>query len=557
MISALVLGFSGLSHGENHIRTEIWNDILIPNSDIISDAGTRYMVFPPTTHPVRLYLIDTGIAHQSEWFSRNPKLQFGPSYAPLPTSTATLHGTRMLDIIAGPESGAVAGTPIEVISMNIYAADGLSTTVGAVADAVFEAVDLEDQTGNPAIPAVICLASGSPVLETSAILERAIDSAVEAGIPVLVSAGNSGQNASSFIPSKYGSKDGVICVGAYGRTLQPLPMSNVGPAVDLVAPGESVKTLALPLPARGGFQGMTGTSPATAIATAAAIYQLSKNPQLSPAELEEILGTSVAPPAPKILDHGITMIGVEKFFDVSFVSCQLLVGNAAGGFSAHSGQTVGFEWSQDLVNWDAARFTDLGPPVEVSGGWRYTARSKMPVLSSIRLADLTAQEGWSRLITSVRIHDVTVNLPRAPYQLPLQAAELQQDLRGAGFPGAIVESPGAGYRIHVPEVLYTTPNPGSWIAWPPSFAGYDPLSGEPMISSDRLQKHLPPAGRHPGRSARADSETADQRTLIRAGGRTCFLPPHISSIKRVGFSMQSLMRIRKVTASLPSTRRWS
>jgi hypothetical protein len=371
IFSAFFLGFSELGRCEPSIPKETDNDILTLNSDTISDAGTRYMVFPPTTHPVRLYLIDTGIAHQTEWFSRNPKLKFGPSYAPLPASTATLHGTRMLDIIAGPESGAVAGTPIEVISMNIYAADGLSTTVGAVADAVFEAVDLESQTGNPAIPAVICLASGSPVLETSAILERAIDSAVEAGIPVLVSAGNSGQNAASFIPSKYGSKEGVICVGAYGKSLQPLAMSNVGPAVDLLAPGESVKTLALPLPGRGGFQGVTGTSPATAIATAAAIYHLSKNPQLSPAELEEVLGTSVAPPPPTILEHGITVIGVEKFFDVSFVSSQLLVGNAASGFSAHSGQTSG---SSGVGIWSTG--TPLTSPIS-------DHRSKFPAAGAI------------------------------------------------------------------------------------------------------------------------------------------------------------------------------
>lgn len=452
------------------------------------------MVFPPTTHPVRLYLIDTGISHKSEWFSRNPNLKFAGSYSPLLLSTSAIHGSRMLDIIAGPESGAVAGTPLHVISMNVYAADGLSTTVGTVADAIFEAVDWEDQSASPEIPAVICLASGSPVLETSAILERAIDSAVEAGIPVIVSAGNSGQNASQYIPSKYGSKAGVICVGAYGKNLQPLPMSNTGSAVDLLAPGEGVRTLALPLPGIALCQGMTGTSPATAIAAAAAIYQLSKNPALSPAELEEALGSSVTVPAPALLDRTITAVGDEKFLDVSFVSGQLLAGNAAAGFSGHSGCSVGIEWSPDLKQWSTGRFTDLGAPVEVPGGWRYTARSKTPVLSRVRLADLTVLDSAPRQITSVHINDAAVSLPRAPYKLPLQAGLLQQDLRAAGFPGATVGSSGAGYRIHVPNVLYTTPSPGSWITWPPFIAGYDPLSGEPMISggvSFKGSYHLP------------------------------------------------------------------
>ena len=481
-ISAISLGISGFAHCDNHIPTETHSDILTPNSEITLASGTRYMVFPPTLNPVRLYLIDTGISHKSEWFSRNPNLKFAESYSSLPLSTSAIHGSRMLDIIAGPESGAVAGTPLQVVSMNIYAADGVSSTVGIVADAIFEAIDIEDQSGSPEIPAVICLASGSSVLGSSAILEHAIDSAVEAGIPVIVSAGNSGQDASQYIPSKYGSKAGVICVGAYGKNLQPLPMSNTGSAVDLMAPGEAVRTLALPLPGTSLCQGMTGTSPATAIATAAAIYQLSKNPNLSPAGLEEALGSSISVPAPAELDRTITSVAGEKFLDVSFVSGQLLAGNATAGFSGHSGYSVGIEWSQDLTQWSTGRFTDLGPPVEVPGGWRYTARSKTPVLSRVRLADLTAQEAVPRVITSVNINDAAVPLPRAPYQLPLQAALLQADLQAAGYPSATAAPSGAGYRIHVPEVLYSTPNPSSWITWPPFIAGYDPLSGEPMIS---------------------------------------------------------------------------
>lgn len=481
-IPTLFLGLTGIIRCENHIPVTHYSDILRPNNEVTTESGTRYMVFPPTTRPVRLYLIDSGISHKLEWFSSNPNLKFEASYSSVPSSTSTLHGSRMLDIIAGPHSGALSGTPLQVVSMNIYQADNLSTTSGIVADAILEAVDLEERSGTPHIPAVICLASGASVSGSSSILEYAVDRAVEAGITVIVSAGNLGQDASKFIPSKYGTKQGVICVGAYGKNHQPLPMSNTGPAVDLMAPGECVRTLALPSPTPGTCQGMTGTSPAAAIATAAAIHHLSKTPDLSPAELEELLGSSIAVPAPDSLERTITSVGGEKFLDVSFVSGQLLSGNAMNGFSADSGWSVGIEWSADLSQWNTGRFTDVGQPVEVPGGWRYTARSKTPVLSRNRLADLTILESTPRLITSVKINDTSVSLPRAPYQLPLQAALLQQDLRAAGFPGTVVASSGAGYRIDVPDVLYTTPHPGSWVTWPPYITGYDPLSGEPMIS---------------------------------------------------------------------------
>lgn len=290
--TAAVWGFAVADAEKPSLPKSYDNDILFPHNEIIHDLGTRYLQFPSTDHPVRLYLIDTGISHQPEWFSRNPKLTFESSY-PAGNPTATLHGTRMLDIIAGPESGAVSGTPIQLVSMNVYLSDSASTTSGLVADAIFEAIDRQEANQGP--PAVICLASGSHPDESSAILESAIDQAVENGITVIVSAGNSGRDASHFIPSRFGIKDGVVCVGAYRSDFQPLPMSNFGPAVDTVAPGESVRTLALPDPSPGLHRGMTGTSPAAALATAAAIYQLSKNPLLTPAEVENIMDPDGCP----------------------------------------------------------------------------------------------------------------------------------------------------------------------------------------------------------------------------------------------------------------------
>jgi hypothetical protein len=455
---------------------------LVPNGDITADAGIRYLSFPPSAQPVRLYLIDTGVSHKTEWFSRNPNLTFEASY-PAGAPTATLHGTRMLDIIAGPETGAVTGTPIKLVSMNVYPSDTSATTVGLVADAIFEAVDRQDLPENRGTPAVICLASGSPINESSAILEHAINSAVAEGITVVVSAGNSGQDASKFIPSKYGTKDGVICAGAYGADLQKLPMSNWGTAVDTFAPGEKVRTLALPAPKPGLSNGMTGTSPAAALTAAAAIFELSRNPSLTPAQVEDALGASVTPPPPAKISREITVANGFHYLDISFVSSQLLTGTIRNGLRNHAGDTFHLEWSQTLQNWQEGRFDDLGAPVEAPGGWRYSARSKVPAKSPVRYADLVFEEPEARVITSVVINDRVLPLPNAPYQLPQQVARLQTDIRAAGLPAATVVASGRGYRIAVPDILYTTPNPNSSVTWPPFVSGVDPLTGSPLISS--------------------------------------------------------------------------
>ncbi len=260
------------------------------------DMASQSFVYPETTNPVRLFLIDTGVAHLApgSWFAQNPNLKLEHSElisasGDPGTSTAVAHGTRMLSLIAGPETGAALGTPIRLVSFNVYpGAEGSATSSsGRVIDAIKEAIDY--QAADPGIPAVICLASGSSLGASSAQLQVAVTNAVAAGITVIVSAGNESANASNYIPSAYGTQAGVICVGASGVNNEHWSGSNSGPAVDLYAPGQDVRTLALPTPQAGSYQLMTGTSPATALATAAAIIELSKNPGRTPAQVEATL----------------------------------------------------------------------------------------------------------------------------------------------------------------------------------------------------------------------------------------------------------------------------
>lgn len=294
-----------------------WDIPMIPNG-AVADAGwalarlnnggdmaSQSFVYPETSNPVRLFLIDSGVAHTATWFSQNSNLVVEHTEMignPAPSvPLAVSHGTRMLSLIAGPETGAALGSPIQLVSFNVYpGGEGTSTTSGRIADAVLEAKTF--QAAHPGVPAVICLASGSSLGATSSILAEAVADAVEAGITVIVSAGNEGANASSYIPSAYGTQAGVICVGASGENNQHLSSTNFGPAVDLYAPGQNVRTLALPDPQSGSYYLMNGTSPATALATAAAIIQLSKNPGLKPAEVETALRSgsiaSVSLPSP-------------------------------------------------------------------------------------------------------------------------------------------------------------------------------------------------------------------------------------------------------------------
>ncbi|MGB6219933.1 S8 family serine peptidase [Haloferula sp.] len=258
-------------------------------------ALTEAYLYPETSNPVRLYLIDNSVDNSSGWFNANPNLTIQTELVGTPlnagTPRGTLHGTRMLGIIAGPETGSALGTPIEVINYDIYPdGEGSNSSSGLLAEAVERAVF--HQLFNSEKPAIICIAAGSAFAGASPVLQDAVDFAVSEGITVIVAAGNFNKPAANYVPAAYGTMDGVICVGASSQSNGKLSNSNFGAAVDFYAPGDSVRTVRVSAPQSGFYDASTGTSPAAALATGAALATLSMHPNYSPAELEASLKAS-------------------------------------------------------------------------------------------------------------------------------------------------------------------------------------------------------------------------------------------------------------------------
>ena len=264
--------------------------------------GNQSFAYPETTQPVRLFLIDSAVAHLGTWFAQNPNLTLEHSAViGGTTSTDTKHGTEMLSLIAGPGTGAAVGTPIQLVSIDVY--QGGTSTLSRITEAIYEALEYHED--HPGVPGVICIASGSePVSSAPPSLTTAINKALAMDLTVIVSAGNVGANASQFLPSALGTQSGVVCVGASDANNVRLPNSNHGVAVDLYAPGFEVRCINHGNPFSSTFGTMSGTSPATALTAAAAIIELSKNTNLEPADVEGALkGESVAtvtPPPPQI-----------------------------------------------------------------------------------------------------------------------------------------------------------------------------------------------------------------------------------------------------------------
>jgi serine protease len=141
---------------------------------------------------------------------------------------------------------------------------------------------------------------GSGACDTTT--QNAINSARSRGAVVVVAAGNSNVNASNASPANC---QGVIAVAAVGKTGGKASYSNYGAVVDVAAPGGdsgagilSTLNSGTSTPASDNYAYYMGTSMATPHVAGVAALMLSRNPNLTPDEVEaKIKSTARAFPA--------------------------------------------------------------------------------------------------------------------------------------------------------------------------------------------------------------------------------------------------------------------
>ena len=139
-------------------------------------------------------------------------------------------------------------------------------------------------------------------------IEKAIEAAADAGVVVVVAAGNRGEEI--VVDLEEGCKsfpayrDEVIAVAAVDANLIKADFSDYGSAVDLSAPGVDLlstfgQTLACDVmggePANVDFAAWSGTSFAAPLVAGAAALILEKYPCLSPGEVRDLLMLTVQP----------------------------------------------------------------------------------------------------------------------------------------------------------------------------------------------------------------------------------------------------------------------
>lgn len=210
------------------------------------------------------------------------------------------HGTHIAGIIAGngySSRGRYVGVAPK---SNILGVKALDKNGGGSTSKVIEAISYVIETKDKYNTKVINLSIGTPANSSCDIdpLCRAVTRAVEAGLTVVVAAGNSGPSRGSILSP--GTNKNVITVGAVDdkRTIDPsddtiADFSSRGPTPDginkpdLVAPGVNINSLSSNK--LDSYVPLSGTSMATPLVSGTVALLYNKYGDLKPQEVKSML----------------------------------------------------------------------------------------------------------------------------------------------------------------------------------------------------------------------------------------------------------------------------
>lgn len=251
-----------------------------------------------TGRGVAVYVFDGGVlGTHPELIGRVRK---GYDAFPNDPKVCNAHGTAVSGAIAGKTLGVAPEA--EIIDVKMVECSKLRGTIKAIVDGT--AWVIEDHKQHGGRPAV---ANWSFIADTSSHIPQ-LDTAVaqlrEAGIPVIVSAGNVEINACRVSP---GNAEGAIVVGASAIVREAGQSKAVdrraantafGPCIDLYAPGDSVMLPSFDASQTPSAQLWNGTSMSAGYVSGAAALFLESHPYASP---NDVLGSLRANATPNVV----------------------------------------------------------------------------------------------------------------------------------------------------------------------------------------------------------------------------------------------------------------
>lgn len=224
---------------------------------------------------VKVGIIDTGIALHDDLV-----IAGGANFVDTASSyyDDNGHGTHVAGTVAALDNGiGVIGVAPNV---QLYAIKVLNSSGSGTLSDIIEGIDFAISEQLDIINMSLGTTTDSPALKT------AVDAAYSSGILVVASAGNSGKRVISVdnvgYPAKY---DSAIAVAATDVKNLRATFSSTGPAVEVAAPGVSVRSTYL----NNGYAAMSGTSMAAPHVSGHLALMVQAFPNKTPLEIRALL----------------------------------------------------------------------------------------------------------------------------------------------------------------------------------------------------------------------------------------------------------------------------
>ncbi|MET1029357.1 S8 family peptidase [Domibacillus tundrae] len=226
---------------------------------------------------VTIAVVDAGVDYKHPDLKANLLKPYNVAN-PARNPVRDLHGTHVAGIIASSKDNGLGGYGV-FPNAKILPVDVFNGSIGANDFTIAEGITYSVDQGAD----VINLSLGG--FMPSAVVEEAIQYAIDSGVVIVAAAGNESTDQYSY-PAAY---PGVISVGNVAGSKTLSDSSNYGASVDVVAPGENIYSTAYGAESGSKFERLTGTSMASPMVAAAAGLLKSKYPDLTAFDIEYIL----------------------------------------------------------------------------------------------------------------------------------------------------------------------------------------------------------------------------------------------------------------------------
>jgi subtilisin family serine protease len=227
---------------------------------------------------VNAYIIDTGIRHTHTEFGGRVVPAFSIVNDVYGADGCQWHGTHVAGVVGASTYGVAKN--VTLYSVRVTA----DCTASTVVSNVIAGVDWV--TNNHRSPAVALLSLSTGL---SLSLNAAVQNSINSGVTYAVAAGNNaGGDACNYSPASTG--DALTVAAITGQDAQT-NYTNVGPCVDLYAPGTQI---ASPINTDDTAISLySGTSQSAAFVAGAAALYLEANPGASPAQVSQAIISTV------------------------------------------------------------------------------------------------------------------------------------------------------------------------------------------------------------------------------------------------------------------------